>query len=157
MTPNSVRTPSCLPHSPCLVIWADLLWPLRRAATWVHVLRYAMEHRGTFSNGCPSPRTSSNTAVAKAAASLSRWGFFNEPPQRLTWIFSPVSSLQCFCSMTRPDVPSDPSHDGCVDPCAGTSDGEICGGLKCLNGFRFCCCMIRLLCAIQEALSLKLL
>lgn len=42
-----------------------------------------------------------------------------------------VSSKQCFCSMTlRDEVSFDPEHDGCDDTCAGSTDGEICGGLK---------------------------
>jgi len=36
--------------------------------------------------------------------------------------------VQCFCSLTRPNVSSDPEYEGCVDVCAGSTDGEICGG-----------------------------
>lgn len=30
----------------------------------------------------------------------------------------------------RDEVSFDPEHDGCDDTCAGSTDGEICGGLK---------------------------
>lgn len=39
----------------------------------------------------------------------------------------PRPLLQCFCSLIRPNVSSDPEYDGCVDFCAGSTDGEICG------------------------------
>ena len=42
----------------------------------------------------------------------------------------PCPLLQCWCSLDRPNVSSDPSHDGCIDVCAGSTDGEICGGYQ---------------------------